>query len=49
MIAPTRASERIDLLDVMRGVAVCGILAVNIFVMGTVGDTQGRTFPASWN
>jgi len=33
----------------MRGIAVCGILAVNIFVMGTVGSTQGRTFPAQWN
>jgi len=47
--APTPANQRIDLLDVMRGVAVCGILAVNIFVMGTVGETQGRTFPAVWN
>jgi len=36
-------------LDVMRGIAVCGILAVNIFVMGTIGSTQGRTFPAEWN
>ena len=25
------------------------ILAVNIFVMGTIGGTQGRTFPAEWN
>jgi uncharacterized protein len=33
----------------MRGIAVCGILAVNIFVMGTVGSTQGRTFPATWD
>jgi uncharacterized protein len=37
------------MLDVIRGIAVCGILAVNIFVMGTVGSTQGRTFPAVWN
>lgn len=48
-IAPLPADQRIDLLDVIRGVAVCGILAVNIFVMGTVGSTQGRTFPAQWN
>ncbi len=41
--------QRIDVLDVMRGLAVCGILAVNIFVMGTVGSTQGRTFPARWD
>lgn len=49
MIAPVPAYERIDLLDVIRGVAVCGILAVNIFVMGAVGGAQGRTFPAEWN
>ena len=48
-IAPVPPDQRIDLLDVVRGVAVCGILAVNIFVMGTVGSTQGRTFPAQWN
>jgi len=33
----------------MRGFAVCGILSVNILVMGTVGSTQGRTFPARWD
>ena len=43
------ATARIEVLDVMRGIAVCGILAVNILVMGTVGSTQGRTFPASWD
>lgn len=43
------ARLRIEVLDVMRGIAVCGILAVNIFVMGTVGSTQGRTFPARGN
>ncbi len=41
--------QRIEVLDVMRGIAVCGILAVNIIVMGTIGSTQGRTFPAQWN
>ena len=46
---PVPSSERIELLDVMRGVAVCGILAVNILVMGTVGSRQGRTFPAGWD
>lgn len=46
---PVPVEQRIDLLDVIRGIAVCGILAVNIFVMGTVGSTQGRSFPASWN
>ncbi len=48
-LAPVAATDRIDVLDVMRGIAVCGILAVNIFVMGTVGSTQGRTFPARWD
>ena len=48
-LPPVPASERIESLDVLRGIAVCGILAVNIFVMGTVGSTQGRTFPAAWN
>jgi len=46
---PVSTAARIDVLDVLRGVAVCGILAVNIFVMGTVAGTQGRTFPAQWN
>lgn len=46
---PVPSADRIELLDVMRGIAVCGILAVNIFVMGTVGSTQGRSFPAGWN
>ena len=48
-ITPVLPDQRIDLLDVIRGIAVCGILAVNIFVMGTLGSTQGRTFPFQWN
>lgn len=43
------SGQRIEVLDVMRGIAVCGILAVNIFVMGTIGSTQGRIFPFEWN
>lgn len=46
-VEPLHPAERVALLDVMRGIAVCGILAVNILVMGTVAGTQGRTFPAS--
>ena len=49
VISPVTPEQRIDLLDLYRGVAVCGILAVNIFVMGTVGSTQGRSFPAQWD
>lgn len=45
LLVPVVVMDRIEILDVMRGIAVCGILAVNIFVMGTVGSTQGRTFP----
>jgi len=48
-IAPTPSDQRIELLDLIRGIALCGILAVNIFVMGTVGSTQGRVFPARWD
>ncbi len=48
-VAPIRPADRIETLDILRGVAVCGILAVNIFVMGTVAGTQGRAFPADWN
>jgi uncharacterized protein len=48
-IRPTSAGKRIDVLDILRGIAVCGILPVNIFVMGLAGGTQGRTFPATWN
>lgn len=47
--APIRPNQRIEALDILRGVAVCGILAVNILVMGTVAGTQGRNFPAAWN
>lgn len=48
-LTPVRTSDRIDVLDILRGIAVCGILPVNIFVMGLVGSTQGRTFPATLN
>lgn len=45
--APVRA--RIDALDVLRGVAVCGILLMNIFGMGGVTEYPLTTFPARWN
>ena len=48
-LTPTSADKRNDVLDILRGIAVCGILPVNIFVMGLASNTQGRTFPAVWN
>lgn len=46
-VDPARA--RIDALDVLRGVAVCGILLMNIFAMGGVSAYPLTTFPARWN
>jgi uncharacterized protein len=48
-VGPIGRDERIELLDILRGIAVCGILPVNIVVMGTVGSTKGLTYPAQWN
>ncbi len=44
---PSRA-ERIHTLDVLRGVAICGILLMNIHGMGDVADYPLTGFPASW-
>lgn len=43
------AQPRIDALDVLRGVAVCGILLMNIFGMGGLDEYPLTTFPARWN
>lgn len=40
---------RIDSLDVLRGVAVCGILLMNIWGMGGASEYPLTTFPARWN
>jgi len=48
-VGPIGKGERIELLDILRGIAVCGILPVNIIVMGTVGSTKGLTYPARWD
>lgn len=48
-IAPTRLSDRIDTLDVMRGIAICGILLMNIPYMGMTGERGGPAFPAALN
>lgn len=47
VIGPVARGERIEALDVLRGVAVCGILLMNIPIMGLV--QQGPTFPAAPN
>lgn len=46
-IGPVAKGERIGALDVLRGVAVCGILLMNIPIMGLA--RQGPTFPAEAN
>jgi uncharacterized protein len=45
----THVEQRIDTLDVLRGVAICGILLMNITAMGTVLDIEGLHYPAHWN
>jgi uncharacterized protein len=47
--AAPRPAARIEALDVLRGVAICGILLMNIFSMGGVGHYPLTTFPARWN
>jgi len=44
-----RPAGRIEALDVLRGVAICGILLMNIFSMGGVTEYPLSTFPAKWN
>jgi uncharacterized protein len=46
-IGPVAKGERIGALDVLRGVAVCGILLMNIPIMGLA--RQGPTFPPAAN
>ena len=47
-IAAARA-ERIHTLDVLRGIAICGILLMNIHGMGDVADYPLTGFPAAGN
>ena len=42
-------AERIHTLDVLRGIAICGILLMNIHGMGDVADYPLTGFPAAWN
>lgn len=46
---PTRLADRIETLDVLRGVAICGILLMNIPSMGMVGTLHRPPLPATWN
>jgi uncharacterized protein len=45
---PTNAADRIHTLDVLRGVAICGILLMNIWTMGGVAEHPLLRFPAGW-
>jgi uncharacterized protein len=47
--APVKLEERIDTLDLLRGVAICGILLMNIPFMGMIGELDLPAFPARWN
>ncbi len=47
--APVKLEERIDTLDLLRGVAICGILLMNIPFMGMTGEIDQPFFPARWN
>lgn len=42
-------ADRIHTLDVLRGVAICGILLMNIYSMGGITEFPIRHFPAAWN
>ncbi len=46
---PAPSAERIHTLDVLRGVAICGILLMNIHSMGDVADYPLTHLPAAWN
>lgn len=48
-ITAAAPAERIHTLDVLRGIAICGILLVNIHSMGDVVDHPLAHFPARWN
>src|SRR2546422_1025629 len=50
MTAPVASAERMDVLDVVRGVAVFGILVVNIYAFsgyGFISDAQKAALPHS--
>lgn len=46
LVGPVAVKERISSLDVLRGVAVCGILLMNITMMGLIGEVSRPPLPA---
>jgi len=46
---PVQARDRIATLDLLRGVAICGILLMNIPYMGGITERSVPGFPARWN
>ncbi|NIJ08086.1 uncharacterized protein FHS31_001696 [Sphingomonas vulcanisoli] len=42
-------NERIDTLDLLRGVAICSILLMNIPDMGGIWEITRPPYPATWN
>lgn len=47
MSRPIQSNERIHSLDVIRGIAICGVLLVNIIAMA--GPQMGMMDPAAWH
>jgi uncharacterized protein len=47
--APIAARDRIATLDLLRGIAICGILLMNIPEMGALTEGSVPGFPARWN
>lgn len=47
--APVAVRDRIATLDLLRGIAICGILLMNIPFMGMLSDDPGPALPARWN
>ncbi len=48
-VGPTPQHSRIETLDVIRGIAICGILPFNIPLMGFIGLRERPEYPAVWN
>ena len=44
-----KSSDRIQSLDIMRGIVLLGILLMNINGMGLAGGIGDQTIPTGWN